>query len=149
MNAAVSPPVDAPSSLHPLPARRRQWVVWILMLVVFVSGVGVGAGGALLIARNMVVRLIQHPEVALPEMAARLGTKLSLSPEQVRRVEQVLLARQKSIEAIRSEVRPRLLRELDRLEQEVADVLDPAQRQQWHDLCAHLRHTWIPPAPPH
>jgi hypothetical protein len=119
----------------------------MLMLVVFVSGVGVGAGGALLIVRNMVVRLIQHPEVALPEMAARIGSKLNLTPDQVHRVEQILLARQKSIEAIRSEVRPRLLQELDRLEQEVADALDPAQRQEWHDLCAHLRQTWLPPAP--
>jgi hypothetical protein len=148
MNVALSDSIAAPNRIPP-PVRSRQWLVWLLLVVVFVSGASIGAAGALLFVRNRVLQLIQHPEAAIPEMAARIGSKLSLSPDQMRRVEQILLARQKSIETIRSEFRPRLLQELDQLEQEVADTLDATQRQKWHALCAHLRRTWLPPAPAH
>lgn len=38
--------------------------------------------------------------------------------------------------------------ELDRVESEIAAVLDAGQRAKWHALFAHLRETWLPPPPP-
>jgi len=145
MNAAANAPLDSPHRL-PSPTRPRRWLVWALMVVVFVSGLGIGAGGALLIVRNRLLELIQNPQLAMPELAARIGYRLSLTPDQVTRVEKILLARERSIDAIRRRVQPQIVAELDKLEQEVADVLDPAQRQKWHDLCSHLRRTWLPHA---
>jgi hypothetical protein len=84
----------------------------------------------------------------MPELAVRIGHRLNLTPDQVHRVEQILLAREKNIDEIRRGVRPRIVAEVDKLEQEVGGLLDPAQRQKWHDLCAHLRRTWSPPAAP-
>jgi hypothetical protein len=41
-------------------------------------------------------------------------------------------------------VQPRVLKELDLVEQQVAEVLDPPQREKWHARFAELRCTWVP-----
>jgi hypothetical protein len=145
MSVTENPNADRPGPALP-PVRRRRWLVWVLMLVVFISGVGIGGAGALLVARNRLLLLIQHPELAMPELATQLGYRLGLSADQVRQVEKILLTRGRNIDAIRQEIRPRVNGELDKLEQDVAEILNAQQRGQWHDLCAHLRRTWMPPA---
>ena len=142
MNASANDPALEADRLTP-PARRR-WLVWVLMLVVFLSGMAVGGAGALLIARHQLLRLIHHPELAMPEVAHLLGHRLGLSPEQVRRVEEILLAREKRLEAIRREAQPQIDSEFNKLEQEVSGVLDPKQREVWQGLFERLRRTWGP-----
>jgi len=142
----VNPP-DVPATVLPAAPRRRRWLSILLSLIVFLSGVVIGGGGALLVVRNQVLRAIHHPEQTPPRMAARLGRRLGLSPEQVQRVEEILRARQARVQAIRAEVQPRLEGELTGLEQEGAAVLDEAQKAQWHAGCAELRRTWLPALP--
>lgn len=149
MNADVA---DAsPEHENPLPTapRGRSWLVWLLMVAVFAAGLGIGAGGALLFARNQLVALIQHPELAMPEMARLLGRRLSLTPDQVRRVEEILVARQRQMDAIRRQMSPQISAELNKIDEEVGAVLDPQQRAQWHKLFNRLRRTWAPPALQH
>jgi hypothetical protein len=51
------------------------------------------------------------------------------------------------LEAIRRDVQPRVVAELDRLEEQIAAVLDQGQREQWHQVFEQLRKTWIPLLP--
>jgi hypothetical protein len=118
-----------------------------LALLIFVSGVVVGGGVTLIAVRNRALRAIHHPEEAPPRIAARLRSALALSAEQTRQVETIVRTRQQALQAIRREVQPRVVAELDRVESEIAAVLDAEQRAKWHALFNHLRETWLPPPP--
>ena len=139
MNAAAANAPALEANHLPPPARCRRWLVWLLMVVVVVSGLAIGGAGALLVARNVVIGLIQHPERTMPELAQLLGRRLRLTPDQVRRVEEILVAREKRIEALRREVQPRIGGELDKIEEEVSGVLDPQQRERWQKLFEQSR----------
>jgi len=137
-----------PTEPLPRPARRRRWVTILLALVIFLSGVIVGAGAFGLGLRNFVLRRIHHPELGPPATAAWLQRKLELTDPQTTEIEKILRQRQAALVAIRREVQPAVEAELDLLEEQVSDVLDPEQRNQWHNWLGRMRRTWVPPVPP-
>jgi len=131
-----------PARSAPLPTapKRRRWVSWLLSAVIFASGFLVGGGATLLFLRNRAIDRWKHPQEAASQDAARLQRLLGLSDQQRAQVEKVLLARQASI-------RRGVVAELDGLEKDVSDLLDPAQKHAWHDICSRLRNTWLQPPP--
>jgi hypothetical protein len=144
--AASDVPPQAPAGL-PAP-RPRRWRSLLLALLIFVSGAIVGGGLTLIRARHGMWWAIQHPEEAPTRIAARLRWKLGLSDDQTEQVEAIVRKRQQDLQAIRREVHPRVIGELDRVEAEIDYVLNDSQRAQWHVLFARLRERWIPPLPP-
>jgi len=146
MSRAVDPPaVD----VQPLPAvrRPRRWLTWLLMLVVFFSGLAIGIGGTSITILNRILDAFHHPEKAPQRIAARLQGKLDLTDEQTVKVEAIVQTRQRELQKIRREVQPRVESQLDQVEQEIAEVLDEAQQAKWHALIRHWREVWIPPLP--
>jgi hypothetical protein len=143
--SAADHPASTPPAPLPAPPRRRRWLSMLLTLVVFVSGFVLGAGTATLVIRNQVLSAIHHPERSPAWIAAKLRRSFHLSAEQTQQVEEILQARQAALQAIRCEVQPRVVAELDLAEQEIAAVLDQQQRAQWHKAFQQLRETWIPP----
>lgn len=129
------------------PGKRRRWLPVVLGLVIFLSGTVFGACGALMAVRNRVLHAVHHPEEMPPRVAARLRAKLGLSDEQTAQVQQVLAERQQAFQAIRRDVQPKVVAELDRLETDVAAILDEDQRAEWRERFDQLRDTWIPDAP--
>ncbi len=119
----------------------------LLAMLIFVSGLIIGGGLTLIRVRHGALWAIHHPEEAPPQIAAHLRWKLGLSDEQTRQVEQIVRKRQQALQAIRREVQPRVMIELDRVEAEIAATLDDSQRVKWHALFAKLRERWIPPLP--
>jgi hypothetical protein len=136
------------SPTRPAVPRRRLWIGVLLSLVIFVSGGLAGMGTTLIVSRNRVLYAIHHPEQMPSLIAARMRGKLNLSEEQVLQVETILGRRQLAIQAIRRQFQPQVERELDRVEEEIAQVLDDQQRARWHEHFGQLRHTWIPEPPP-
>jgi hypothetical protein len=109
------------------------------MLVVFASGVVVGAGSALILVRNRALMRVQQPSKAVAMDTARLQRVLGLTDQQARQVEAILLARHTAIyDAVQKEV--------DRVEDEVAVVLTEDQKSRWHALLEWFHKTWIPRA---
>ena len=148
MNAArphtgASP--DPVASLVPPP--RRRWTRLLLALLIFLSGVGVGVGGALIVVRHRVLHAIHHPDEMPALLAARLRHRLRLSTEQVQRVETIFTQRQHALQEVRRRAQPEVEAELERVEQQVAEVLDEQQRQAWHRQFQQLRDTWLPALP--
>lgn len=134
------------ASVNLPPAPRRRWPSLLLALLIFVAGAIIGAGGSLLIVRDRALHVLHHPEEAPARMAARLRWRLGLSDDQADQVKSILRRRQQTLLEIRREVRPRVMKELDQAEAEVALVLDDAQREKWRAMVASFRDTWIPPA---
>jgi hypothetical protein len=133
--------------LPPRPRPRWRWLALFLAVVIFASGFIAGGGITLVTLRNTLLYYVHHPEQFPPVAAARLRSKLDLTDEQTRQVDEILRKRQAALQAIRREVQPRVLAELDLVEQEVAKVLTPEQRERWHKRFGELRETWTPPMP--
>ncbi len=127
--------------------RRRRWLSLMLAIVIFTSGFVAGGGITLVTLRNTLLYWVHHPEEFPPRAAARLRSKLDLTGEQTRRVEAILRRRQAVLQTIRREVQPRVIAELDLVEQEIAEVLTPEQRERWHARFTELRETWTPAIP--
>ena len=130
-----------------LPPRRRWWVHLLLSLVIFASGGAVGVGVTLIVLRNGVLYALHHPREMPVKIAAGMRRPLRLSDEQVRQVERILSQRQQVLQDIRRRVQPEVEAELDRVEQQVAEVLDNQQRERWHEHFTRLRGIWLPPLP--
>jgi hypothetical protein len=131
-----------------LPAPRpRRWRSLLLALLIFVSGAIVGGGLTVIRARHGAWWAIHHPEEAPPRIAAHLRWKLGLSDDQTQQVEAIVRKRQQALQAIRREVHPRVMAELDRVEADIDYVLNDSQRAKWHALFTKLRERWIPPLP--
>jgi hypothetical protein len=148
MTAIDNPSTSESPSRLPAARPRRRWLSIVLGLVIFASGAVVGGGATVLVAVRQVREMITHPERAPDRIVARLHSKLKLNQEQTKKVEQIVKRRQAALMEIRREVQPQVIEQLDLFEQEVADVLQPDQKQRWHALLANLRTQWVPPMPP-
>lgn len=147
MSQTVPSTPAVPAHSLPPPRRRRWWVSLVLALVIFGSGCIVGGAATLLVARNRILYALHHPEEGPARIAARLKRKLDLSDEQTQKVEAILAKRQAALAAIRRCVQPEVESQLDLVENEIAEVLDDAQRAEWHERIEALRATWLPPKP--
>lgn len=132
-------PLSPQVSELPKVPRRRRWVSVALMFVLFLSGVIVGAGSALIVVRNRALMRVQQPSKAVAMDTARLQRVLGLTDEQASKVEAILLARHSAIYGA-------VQREFDRVEDEVAAVLTEDQEPRWHALLEWFHEKWIPRA---
>lgn len=139
----------APGAAPPLaPRRRRRWPTLLLALVLFASGLIAGAGVTALVIAQRARTAIQQPERMPARLARHLGRRLGLSPDQSARVQAILAERQEALQEIRSRCQPEMEAELDRIEREIAAVLEGKQVEKWERLFRRLRRAWVPPLPP-
>jgi hypothetical protein len=141
--AATTDPIE-PVRLPEVPKRRR-WLSVLLGIVIFVSGLAVGGGATFIVLRNRVLQAIRHPEAEPARIADTLRHRLDLTPQQTSQVEEIVRAREGALLKIRRDVQPRVVVELDLVEEQVAGVLNDRQREKWHKLFSELRATWLPP----
>ena len=128
-------------------ARRRRWVAVVLVTVVFAAGFVTGAGTAVLVILNRAAHVIHHPEEAARRISRHLAWRLDLDEKQAEQVAAIVAEQQQAILAIRREVQPRFVAELERTHTRIAGVLDEAQREQWQRMFQTLRTEWLPDPP--
>ena len=137
---------DTPSS--PLVRTRRRWVrTFLLALVIFISGVVVGGGLTFKVITTGFKRVFQDPETLAERITHRMKKTLDLTDDQVIRVRQIILARQKAFHALRKEVQPRLEAEIENTRRELAAVLTPEQARKWGKRYGRLLRFWLPSPP--
>ena len=129
---------------------RRALPVWIqalVLLVVFGSGIGVGAVSA---SRYMLTRMQHyraHPEVLPEEITDTLTGRLNLTDEQSAKVLAVMTHRHGRIEAVREASAPEIHSEFDLLEKEVAAILNEDQEARWLATADWVRKSFLPRRP--
>ena len=111
----------------------RTWVRILVSLIIFAAGVVAGNGLTLIVVRHRVLYAIQHPEEMPARVAGRLRQTLHLDDRQSQAVEQILVQRQHSLQAIRRQFQPEVEREFDRVAREISAVLDEKQRASWRE----------------
>jgi hypothetical protein len=126
------------------PPRRGRWLLALVLLVVFVSGGIVGGGSTDYVHRNGWMRLMRSPSEVPDRLVPMLRGKLDLSEEQTAKVDQVVRQRHREIEKLRAEVQPRIDRQIEQMQSEIDAVLDPGQRDRWHEWVQSLQHRWGP-----
>lgn len=130
----VSSPCPAPL---PTVRPRRRWVTWLLIVVVFASGMVVGGGGLAAFVRNRSIRAVHQPEIPASTLASWLQRRLALDDQQAARVREIIHRR---LVAIRGDV----ARQLDGLQDDVGQALNASQREKWTALVAERRQLWLP-----
>jgi len=97
--------------------------------------------------RHHVQQAMLFPEERLQKIAARLQKKLDLTDGQTAQVRDIFLERNDALQAIRREVHPRVVEEMDRMYQDVAALLDQDQARTWKRMYYLLRRNVPPPLP--
>ncbi|TWT96523.1 hypothetical protein [Neorhodopirellula pilleata] len=134
----------------PLQRWRRALPAWVqvcVLLLVFASGIGVGAVGASQYMLSRMQHYRENPEVFPEELSAKLQSRMNMSDDQTSKVRDIVTLRHGNITSLRDASAPGILQEFSLMEQEIADVLDPAQREQWHETADWVRKTFLPTDP--
>lgn len=139
-------PLPGPLSMAPASGRRR-WISFLLTLVIFASGVLIGAAGAAGFIRREILQVLRDPAGAPARITQRLKRRLALTDAQTARVQGILESRQQSLQSIRATIQPEVMKELFLAKSEVAEVLDERQRERWEADFDRLRDLWVPPMP--
>lgn len=114
----------------------RRWTAAALLAVAFLLGLVVGGlGHELLHLRR--ISAWHHGGARPPELGflvRRLERRLDLSPEQVRRVEEIVERTGRDFQELHREIAPRVHRRLEETRAEIEEVLTPAQREELRRL---------------
>jgi len=119
----------------------------VLGLIIFVSGVVVGASGSLLVLRSVVLDRIHHPDEITALVARRITRKLDLSDQQAGEVAAIVARRRESLRQLRAEVQPRFQAVLDAFREDIAALLTDDQAREWRSRVEELQGRWVPPVP--
>jgi hypothetical protein len=138
-------PAATSSSRTPL-SGRRWWHV-LMAAIVFLGGGACGAAVASAVILHSLHGAIHDPHQAVRHFTDRLTRTLDLNESQVEQVRQVIMRRHEALAELHREIQPRLDVELTALEEEIAAVLDEAQRVKWHDHVREFRKKWLPRLP--
>ena len=139
-----NPPQASPAFSLP-PAPRRRWLTFVLMVVVFVSGLAVGSGLTFMYIDYRRQQYVAHPEDAPKRFAERLRKTLRLTDEQTRQVQAIIASHWPAFQETRRKTYPLFKEQLDALQAEIGAVLHGDQAQRWNDYVERIRGLWNPP----
>jgi septal ring factor EnvC (AmiA/AmiB activator) len=120
-----------------------MWSV-LIGVAILVCGIIIGVCLTLIVVRNRVIELIQHPEKRTEAMVARLDRALDLKDEQRAEVRDILQRHRSEFSAIRREVGPRIKNQIEALDRDISAVLDAEQKEKWDRYLQRLRRLWTP-----
>lgn len=116
---------------------RVKWIAGLVVVAAFVSGIIVGmAADRFLMIRG---RRDHLPARATSMMVERLDRRLDLTDDQRTRIEQILRHRHARINAMWSDVRPRVRGEVEATNTEIDAVLTPEQRERFAEMKMRMR----------
>ena len=123
---------------------RRAWVIWAFAGVIFLSGLGVGAGLTYLRIGNMLYDMAHDPDELPERMASRAAEELDLDEREEKRLRKIFRKRHERVISVREETLARVSPELDDLDAEVAELLGPEKAKRWSKRWDDKRRRWGP-----
>lgn len=135
--------------IQPRRLRRRRWIMAGIFALVFLAGMVAGSAVATRVITDQ-FRLRPRDPHAIPQrITRRMQRKLNLSDEQSRQIQTILTNRLDSLLAMHHGLKPQIKSEIQRTENEVAQVLTPSQAQKWRRwFNRRFREHWASPPPP-
>mgnify|MGYP006908257403 FL=1 len=120
----------------------KKFKPWLVLLLVFFTGVGVGVFGTRLAVRKMVREAAANPDLMRERIEKQLTHELDLTPEQQRQISETLVASQERIRLLRSEFHPRFLEIFDEAEAQIGEALTPEQREKFREYLQKKKPYW-------
>lgn len=150
MSTTSAQPAEAAKPNPQTPVRkRRSWIKsLILAFVVFLAGNITGGAGTLMFIHRHLADFIQHPHEAPQKIIPILKRRLRLDPDQTVKIEAIISEHHRTLQKIRYDTTPRVRTEIDAIQTEVAEVLNPDQRKLWNRRMTQLTDFWFPTLPP-
>jgi len=128
--------------------RRRRLAKMIALAAIIFAGGGATGWGVAMLHRPPPPMFGEPPAPRVSDMVARLRDELLLSDDQARQVKEIYQQRNDALQAIREKMGPQLKAEYDKLNEQMKQVLNPAQFQRWHERFQDVRSRMLPPPPP-
>ena len=116
----------------------------LLLLLVFIAGVGVGVVGTRLAVRHFVRQAIANPDFLRQKIAQDLTHRLGLNAEQQAKLRGILGEAQKKLKDLRVEYQPRNTAVFTGAQASLAELLTPEQREKLEKIQAESKELWQP-----
>lgn len=142
----MSTPVEPACSFAP--RSPKSWVcvvVWTSsLLVIFGAGAVSGVAGYSYWHHSYMLWLREHPDEIPGMVIEKLTSELGLTAEQVPRVADVVRRNHAELETLQDEIRPRIDMRCADYEDEMQQLLTPAQFAIWLPHFREIRKIWLP-----
>ena len=125
----------------------KSFKPWLLLLLVFVAGAGVGVVGTRIVVRRVIQRIAAHPDLVRERIERQLDRTLDLTGDQRTHVHRALAEAHDRIQGLRREFQPRFLGIVENTETNIAAALNPGQRARFEKWIREREFLWKPSAP--
>jgi hypothetical protein len=128
-----------PKAEHlPVTPERKAILFSALTLV---SGIIIGAGLTLIVTGNSNTQksLPPAPEYMSGRMVKRIAEELKLPPEQREQLGPIVQKHMKAMDDIRQDARPKIMEEIEQMNDEIMAILDEGQQKLWQDKMKHMQ----------
>ena len=119
--------------------RVHRWRMAFFGLVILLAGVAIGASLALILGRGLLEQRPPGQERSGKRMIRDMRHHLNLSPEQAEEIDPILKKHMKALRKIRTEVRPRIIEQLELMNNEISSMLNEQQQSLWQRHFQRLR----------
>jgi Spy/CpxP family protein refolding chaperone len=126
----------------PRPKRRRLWSI-LLMLGIFVCGLVTGGGLTLKIISVRIQDATHNPSEMAERITGRMTRYLDLNDMQSAQVEKIIKQNLADLQPLRTEVRSRLIRQMEKTRREIAPLLTPEQVEKLDKRIRRLQKFWL------
>ncbi len=133
----MSEPADKPTAKVVPPAAPCHH--WVIVAIIFAAGIGIGIGVGRMMwykpPRSGPRTMAQRRE----RMMKKINADIDLTDEQAEMVGRIVEQRVEALWALRNQFMPKAQEQFDRMEKDVAAILDPDQQADWKDFCDAFR----------
>lgn len=138
-----SPTLREPRIRRALP----RWIQMGVLLLVFVAGGIVGAMVATKALHDRLEYYRQNDDALVRDIIPRIRSRLTLTEEQSSQFKEIIERRHPRMLDVRRKGGNEMLAEFQAMEDEVAEVLDPKQREAWRKIAESVRNRFIAVSP--
>ena len=133
---------EMPNESLPRPKRRRLWTI-LLVLGIFVCGMVTGGGLTLKIISVRIQDATHNPSEMAERITGRMTRYLDLNDMQSAQVEKIIKQNLADLQPLRTEVRSRLIRQMEKTKREIAPLLTPEQVEKLDKRIRRLQKFWL------
>lgn len=121
----------------------KKWKLWVGIILIFVTGIGVGAAGTGLYVRHSLISFFQEgPPAVTHFVVKRLTRELNLSETQQVAVAKEIAAIQRRLQELRLRNRPEIHQIISTGVDRIKEQLQPEQQEKLDVLITRLKARW-------
>lgn len=110
----------------------------LLGMVILAAGIAIGASITFIRLSRPIPQPQREPEIAAEQTLRQISRELNLSPQQRQQLEPIFQKHFRILNDLRAQVRPRIVAQLEQMNEEIFSVLDEPQRQLWQQRIRRL-----------